>query len=136
MIRAVIDSNVYISGILFGGKPRNVLDLAVRGKIEVFIAPDMLSEIKDVLARKKFGFSPLAIQTILYEIESIATIVFPSSNYKTVSRDYDDNMVVDCAMESNAAFIITGDNDLLSLGGFSDVRIINPAAFMDLFERG
>lgn len=96
----------------------------------------MLSEIKDVLARKKFGFSPLAIQTILYEIESIATIVFPSSNYKTVSRDYDDNMVVDCAMESNAAFIITGDNDLLSLGGFSNVRIINPAAFMDLFERG
>ena len=90
--------------------------------------------IRGVLARKKFDFSPLVIQKILSEIESIAAIVFPSGSYKTAVRDIDDNIVIDCAMESNAGFIITGDDDLLSLREFNNVRIISPAAFRDLFE--
>jgi uncharacterized protein len=135
LIEVVLDSNIYISGILFSGNPRTILALAINGRIKVFISPEIISELTDVLSRKKFSFSPESIQTIIREIESITTVVVPSKNYKIVSRDIDDNIIIDCAMESKAEYIITGDNDLLSLSEFHGIRIINPAGFIELYQR-
>lgn len=134
MIKVVIDSNIYISGILFSGNPRIILDLAIKGKIQVYISPDILSELKDVLSKKKFSFSPNIIQSIIGEIESITTLIVPLKKHNIVTRDIDDNIIVDCAIESNAEFIITGDNDLLSLKEFKNVKIIKPVDFLELYE--
>ena len=130
MIKAVLDTNIYVSGILFTGKPREVLDLAIKGKILVFISPDILSELKDVLSRNKFGFSFDRIDMIIREIESITTLVNPSKKYSIVSRDSDDNVIIDCAMESKVEYIITGDNDLLSIKSYKSINIISPALFI------
>ena len=130
MIKVVLDTNIYISGILFAGKPREVLDLAIKGKIHVFISPDILSELRDVLSRKKFGFSPEHVDIIIREIESITTMVNPAKKYSIVSHD-SDNIIIDCAMESRVEYIITGDNDLLCLNKYKSVTIINPALFIE-----
>ena len=135
MIKVVLDTNIYISGILFAGKPREVLDLAIKGKIHVFISPDILSELRDVLSRKKFGFSPEHVDIIIREIESITTMVNPAKKYSIVSHD-SDNIIIDCAMESRVEYIITGDNDLLCLNKYKSVTIINPALFIEeYFDR-
>ncbi len=131
MIKVVLDTNIYISGILFAGKPREVLDLAIKGKIHVFISPDILSELRDVLSRKKFGFSPERVDIIIREIESITTMVNPAKKYSIVSHDSDDNIIIDCAMESRVEYIITGDNDLLCLNKYKSITIINPALFIE-----
>lgn len=131
MIKVVLDTNIYISGILFAGKPRDVLDLAIKGKIHVFISPDILSELRDVLSRKKFGFSPERVDIIITEIESITTMVNPAKKYSIVSHDSDDNIIIDCAMESRVEYIITGDNDLLCLNKYKSITIINPALFIE-----
>ena len=130
MIKVVLDTNIYISGILFAGKPREVLDLAIKGKIHVFISPDILSELRDVLSRKKFGFSPEHVDIIIREIESITTMVNPAKKYSIVSHD-SDNIIIDCAMESRVEYIITGDNDLLCLNKYKSITIINPALFIE-----
>ena len=130
MIKVVLDTNIYISGILFAGKPREVLDLAIKGKIHVFISPDILSELRDVLSRKKFGFSPEHVDIIIREIESITTMVNPAKKYSIVSHD-SDNIIIDCAMESRVEYIITGDNDLLCLNKYKSINIINPALFIE-----
>ena len=131
MIKVVLDTNIYISGILFAGKPREVLDLAIKGKIHVFISPDILSELRDVLSRKKFGFSPERVDIIIREIESITTMINPAKKYSIVSHDSDDNIIIDCAMESRVEYIITGDNDLLCLNKYKSITIINPALFIE-----
>jgi len=131
LIKVVLDTNIYISGILFAGKPREVLDLAIKGKIHVFISPDILSELRDVLSRKKFGFSPERVDIIIREIESITTMINPAKKYSIVSHDSDDNIIIDCAMESRVEYIITGDNDLLCLNKYKSITIINPALFIE-----
>ena len=131
MIKVVLDTNIYISGILFAGKPREVLDLAIKSKIHVFISPDILSELRDVLSRKKFGFSPERADIIIREIESITTMVNPAKKYSIVLHDSDDNIIIDCAMESRVEYIITGDNDLLCLNKYKSINIVNPALFIE-----
>lgn len=134
MIKVVLDSNIYISGILFSGNPRLILDLAINGRIDVCISPEIVTELQAVLSRKKFNFSPAIIQALLHEIESLATLVVPSKKYHGVVRDIDDTIIIDCAMESGASYIITGDNDLLSLKEFKGITILSPVEFLEVFE--
>jgi len=134
LIKVVLDTNIYISGILFTGNPRIILDLAIKGRIKVCISSDIITEIKDVLSRKKFGFPTEIIETIIREIESVTTLITPSKKYKVVSRDNDDNIIIDCAAEAHVDYIITGDNDLLSFNNYNAIRIINPAEFIEMYK--
>jgi len=77
MTGAVFDSNSFISAILFGGRPRRLLDLAIRGKLRFFICPAIVSEIEEVLTGKKFGFAPEVVRSIIEEIGNITTMVVP-----------------------------------------------------------
>jgi len=128
----VIDSNIFISGIIFGGNPRKIIDLVTEGKIQLYISSDILREIKEVLERDKFGFSQNITQQIIFEIESLSEFVSPKSKHSIVNRDPDDNIIIDCAMEAKVDYIITGDYDLLSLKEYKNIKIINASDFMDL----
>lgn len=130
MIRAVLDTNVYISGILFGGNPKKLIERAVEGKLQIYITSEIITEIRDVLSRDKFGFSPEYIQSIIGEIEAISVFVIPKKKHTVVNRDIDDNIIIDCAVEGRVDYIITGDSDLLSLKQYKNIIIINPAEFL------
>ena len=56
MIKVVLDTNIYISGFLFGGNSREILNLITEGKLQLFISDDILLELKSVLQREKFDF--------------------------------------------------------------------------------
>jgi len=56
LIKVVLDTNVYISGILFGGNSRRILDLIIEGKLRLFVTDEILDELRGVLQRKKFDF--------------------------------------------------------------------------------
>jgi putative PIN family toxin of toxin-antitoxin system len=124
MIRVVLDTNILISAILFGGKPRRILELAFRGEIQVCISEPILEELKAVLLRPKFGFSLEVVQTILTELIGLADFVYPSQKIEVVAEDPDDNRIMECALESRADFIVTGDSHLLNLKSFEDILII------------
>jgi uncharacterized protein len=134
LIRVVFDTNIYISGILFKGNPRKLLDMAIKGKIRLYVSPEIIDELKDVLARKKFGFAHYSIQSIINEIEAISALLSPAQKYSVISRDLDDNIIIDCAVEANADYIVTGDNDLLSLKLFQKIKIVNPAEFIEIYN--
>ncbi len=132
MIKIVVDTNIFISGIIFGGNPRKVIDLIIEGKVKLYISSDILLEIKEVLERNKFGFSPTITQQIIFEIESISEFITPANKNSTVIRDFDDNIIIDCAVEANADYIITGDNDLLSLKEYNNIKIIKASELINL----
>jgi uncharacterized protein len=134
LIKVVLDTNVYISGFLFGGNSREILNLIIEGKLQLFISDDILLELKGVLQREKFDFPLDIIHHILNEIEMISELVIPVEKHEVVERDPDDNIIIDCAVFSNSDYIITGDKDLLVLDLYKNTKIVSPADFLDLLK--
>jgi len=131
VLRVVLDTNVLISGILFGGKPRQILEKAIRGEIRLCLSEPILEELKGVLQRSKFDYSPEMIQFILTELTGIADFVDPSETIKVVLEDPEDNMILECAAEAKANYIITGDFHLLKLGRYLNTEVLTAAAFLE-----
>ena len=135
MIDVVFDTNVFISAFLFRGKPRYALDLAIEGKIKLFISGDILLEISNVLEKQKFALSKYKAKLILTEIESLCALVYPDKKIINVCRDRDDHIILECALKGNVKYIVTGDEYLLSLKTFQTIKIVNPSVFLDLMKR-
>lgn len=129
-MKVVIDTNTYISGILFYGAPRMVLNLVIEGKIESFISDDMVIELREVLGRKKFGLSGQNVHFIITEIESVNNSVNPSIDIQAVEKDPTDNKVIACAVEAGADVIVSGDKHLTELKGFRNIEILSADSFL------
>jgi putative PIN family toxin of toxin-antitoxin system len=131
VLKVVLDTNVLISAILFGGKPRQILEKAIRGEIRLCLSEPILEELKGVLQRSKFDYSPEMIQFILTELMSIADFVNPSETLKVVLEDPEDNRILECAVEAGANYIISGDLHLLKLRRYRNIEVVHVAAFLE-----
>ena len=87
--RVVLDSNVLISAVVFGGKPREILEHALRGELTLIVSPAVLDEVEAVLGGEKFRFSGAAARAVVQEIESLAEIVDPVTAISVVPDDPD-----------------------------------------------
>jgi putative PIN family toxin of toxin-antitoxin system len=134
--RVVLDSNVFISALVFGGKPREILDLALKGLIEVAVSEDILEEIKGVLEGQKFQFPKRMTRGLLSEIEDLANLIEPEEKIEAVPDDPEVNRVLECAGGSGASVIVTGDSHLLALQSFGRIKIMNPDEFLRRHGKG
>jgi putative PIN family toxin of toxin-antitoxin system len=133
VLRVVLDTNVLISAILFGGKPRQILEKAIRGEIRLCLSEPILEELKGVLQRSKFEYSSEIIQFILTELTGIADFVNPSETLNVVLEDPEDNRILECAIEAKANYVISGDFHLLKLRRYRNIEVVNVAAFLERF---
>jgi putative PIN family toxin of toxin-antitoxin system len=131
MIRVVLDTNVFVSSIFRGGKPRAIIDRILREEIYGGISQALLDEIEDALTRGKFQFSKEYVFSAISEIWNYMIPVIPKSIIH-VSKDPDDDRVLECAIAFKADFIVTGDKHLLQIGGFRGVKIVTPGEFMEI----
>ncbi len=129
MVRVVADSNIYISALNFGGRPDEVLALARRSVISLFISQHILQEIDGVL-RSKFGWPARHARAALTLIRAYAAKVDPQERISVISRDDADNRVIECALTAQAEVIVSGDSRLLDLRSFRGVRILTPTQFL------
>ncbi len=128
-IKVILDTNILISGIGFGGKPREVLHLILDDKIEAITSPILLAELEDVI-NKKFPKLVYIFALIIKQIKDKFKIVNPQRSL-LVSRDEDDNRVLEAAVEGKCSYIITGDKDLLDLKNFKNIKIVTSDTFLD-----
>jgi putative PIN family toxin of toxin-antitoxin system len=135
-MKVVLDTNVLISAIVFGGNPRKLLEEILRGEPKLFLSDFILDELKGVLKRPKFGFPPEVILSIITELNAIGYIVTPSEKIRKIKEDPSDNRILECAMEAKADYIISGDIHLLSLKGHRNVRVIGPAEYLKIHSKG
>jgi putative PIN family toxin of toxin-antitoxin system len=133
-LHIVLDTNILISGILFGGKPRVILEEIRKGKVSCSLSPAILDELQGVLQRHKFGFSGDAAFQFVEELHAICDVVFPRHRLSVIRDDPDDNKVLECAIEAQANIIVSGDPHLLNLCQFRQVRILSPAHFLREFQ--
>jgi hypothetical protein len=129
-VRVVLDTNVILSAIVYGGLPRRLLEMAIADDIRLVVSIELLEEIERKLV-EKFGSSPEAARATCGEIESLAEIFQPAPAPPT-SRDPDDDVILATAAADEAQVIITGDQDLLVLGSYQGIAILTPRAFADL----
>lgn len=131
-MRAVIDTNVLLSGLLWRGPPRRLIEAVRGGTITLITSPALLAELGEVIRRPKFHAILVRSRTdpewALGELPRLAEIVEPPSLPAQVSRDPDDDAVLALAAASHADIIISGDTDLVTLGTHAGIPIIDPAA--------
>lgn len=108
MRRVVLDSNVLISALHFGGKPEELLLLANQGGIELFVSPFILDETARIL-QEKLVWKETQIRAVLRLIKEVATVVDPKRMFNVIPEDEADNHILACAVEARADFLVTGD---------------------------
>lgn len=135
MVKAVVDTNVFISGLLVKRSlPRKIFILFKEKKFELVISPLIFAEILRTLNKPKIRklVSLDECKELIVFLETTATFVFPKERI-SLSRDPEDNIILECALAGKADKIVTGDIDLLSLKSFRGISIITPKEFLKLF---
>ena len=133
--KVVIDTNVFISGLNFVGKPSEVLELFIKGEIEVYISPFILRELERIL-REKFDWNETTIKKVLNKIKQKAIIVRPKTKISIIKTKKDDNRILECALEGKVKYLISGDErHLLPLKNFRGIKILPPSEFLKFFKR-
>jgi len=133
-VKVVLDTNVYVSAVLFGGKSEKIRKLSKEKKIELLVSEAIIAEVAEVL-RRKFDWESWQISQIIDEIRETATLVIPHQTLSVIKEDKDDNRILECAVEGKAQYIISGDKcHLLPLKEYRDMKILSPAEFLEVIE--
>lgn len=128
-MRVVLDTNIYISAILFGGNPREIINLARLDKIKVLTSEYILWELRSVL-KNKFDVPENRLNTIEHDILNLATLVRITTYINEIKKDPADNNILSCAIDGKAKAIITGNKHLLEQKKYENIQIIKPRDFL------
>jgi putative PIN family toxin of toxin-antitoxin system len=125
----VIDTNVWISGLIFGGIPAQIIQMFIDGSVLVVTSEELLSELRRKINQRFPLFAP-HLPPLEASIREKALLVQLGRHQVVASRDVDDNLVIETAVTGGARYIVSGDKDLLVLNSYEDIKILSPAAFM------
>ena len=130
-MRVVVDTNIIISGIFFGGKPRKLLEKCFSGTLQMVCSEEIFIEYTETIEKltKKSG-SNKAKETEPLLAENLEFI--ENSYNDSYSRDPDDDKFINCARSGDIKFIISGDKDLLVLEEIRGIKIVGVADFLDI----
>lgn len=125
----VLDTNVWISALEFGGTPDAALFRALT-RDQLAISDFIRAEIERVLTQK-FDRDPVELRIILDELLTQALLIDATGDVKGVCRDPKDDAILETASKANADYLVAGDKDLLTLGRYGRTAIITPSAYVE-----
>ena len=128
--KVVLDTNILISALaLISESSDQVIELARRGEIELYISKPILFEFLRVLM-EKFRYNENEANERLALILKIAMLVDPKEKFSAIEDDESDNRILECAFAAKTNFIVSGDKHLKSLKEFKSIRILSPSEFI------
>ena len=137
-MKVVIDVNVWISGLLWGGLPGNVIRLVRGGQLTSYISPELELELRTTVSRQKFQSRLQQRQQTAENLAAIASILSTRVKIAQASnselRDPKDEKILATAKAATAECLITGDQDLLILHPFSEIDILTPTQFLERYD--
>ena len=132
--KVVIDTNILVSALIYGGKPQQIVDLVFDKRIFAVTSPILLAELTETLI-KKFKFDSIRIKQLEKITRKNLQVVHPNKTIQ-ILIDEDDNRVLEAADEGNCDYIVTGDNDLLILGKYKNIKIVTADEFLSIVLKG
>ncbi|MBI4755854.1 MAG: putative toxin-antitoxin system toxin component, PIN family [Betaproteobacteria bacterium] len=130
-MRVVLDTNVVVSALIWGGTPYRLIKAAADGDIELCTSPALLIELREVMGREHLA-SRLAQQRSSVEqaigfYGELAISVSPLTTPRVVPGDADDDHVIAAALAAKADLVVSGDRHLLSMGSYEGMSIVDAA---------
>ncbi|MFH1721688.1 MAG: putative toxin-antitoxin system toxin component, PIN family [Candidatus Altiarchaeota archaeon] len=126
-MKVVVDTNVFISAIFFGGKPLELLEFWNNGRIELVTSEPIIEEIVRIFEEFKMPEDDI-FEWI--ELLSTQTIFTKPKTKIRICRDPKDNKFLEAAADTKAHYIATGDKDLLKLKTYGITKIMKPSDFL------
>lgn len=129
--KAVIDTNVFVSGVFWKGPPHRILQAWKRGEFTWVVSPPILKEYRRVLDELAEKYPPGTDRERLLEVfETHAEAVEPVAFARPVCGDPDDDKFLGAALAARAGFVVTGDRALLAVDGFRGLQVIPARDFL------
>jgi uncharacterized protein len=135
VLTAVIDSTVLVSAFLTkGGVSAELLRYAREGVFVVFLSEEILTETEHTLSypriRARYTYTDEDVTDFLDRLRLAAELITDLPGLTGIVRDPNDDMIIATARRANTAYIVTRDDDLLSLQQYEDISILTPEAFI------
>ena len=131
--KVVVDTNVLVSALLFGGTPARLIDLWQVGAIKPLASKQIIDEYLRVFTYPKFKLSEEEINFLLYQqILPYFNVIDVHPGPEIIKKDPQDDKFIRCALAGKAKFIISGDQHLLALKSHRKIKILSPAEFIKI----
>ena len=129
-MKVVLDTNVLVSGVFFGGQPGKILKAWRDGEVLLVLSDEILKEYIDVLGRLEKQHPPIEAEPIIELILAGSKIVSAPPLGDSVSSDPDDDKFIACAIAAKANVVVSGDKHLVSVDGFKGLAILKPSEYV------
>lgn len=130
----VYDTNILISGMVWGGTPYDCIKLAITDRVEGVTCAEIIDEFAEKLTTK-LEYSELRTSRIVTRLLSFLRMVKITNKLEGIIRDPDDDKVIECAVVGGATHIVTGDKKhLLPLKDYQGIHIVTAANFLRQFQ--
>jgi putative PIN family toxin of toxin-antitoxin system len=134
-LRIVVDTNVLMSGLFFGGWPYRVLEAWRDGRVEIVISVAIFEEYREVGQRLALRFSGVDPGPFLDLLSVEGLFVEAPDLPAPVCSDHADDKFLACALAGGAKFIVSGDRALQRISGYRQIEIVSPRRFVEAFLR-
>ncbi|MBO6108420.1 MAG: putative toxin-antitoxin system toxin component, PIN family [Eubacterium sp.] len=128
-MKIVIDTNLVVSAIFFGGMPEKLIDLLIDGRFDAYTNGVIIEEYDDTVEKLKKDYPDKTERFALPDIISKMYQIDVTTEVH-VCRDPDDDKFIGCAIDSKSKYIVSGDKDLLAVGKHKDVEIVTVGDFL------
>jgi len=132
-VKVVLDTNVFLSAVFFGGPPGQILQGWHDGRVEIVLSPEILAEYQGAGEELAKRHPDVELQPVLQILAMRAEIVLPAPLGESVCVDPDDDKFLTCAVAAAASFVVSGDQHLLSVSEYRGLRVIRPREFVDRY---
>lgn len=137
MLKAVIDTNQFVSGVIVTHGPSAELISAWRSQKFILITAEVIiQEVREVLhyprILRKYRLNPKDIDIFLRLLEQEAVVVQHLPYLRVIKEDPDDDKILACAFVAEADYIVSGDNHLLNLRSYKNIPIVTVKEFLKL----
>ena len=136
--KAVLDANVWVSALLWGGKPAEIIKASEQGKVRLFASEEIIREISQVLnypkLRKVYESEEMNHEELIEAVLKVVRFVQVSRRVKVVLEHPADDKFIECALEAKADYVVSGDKHLLKVGNYEKIQVVSVREFLGVLE--
>ena len=133
-LKAVFDTNILVSAWFWEGNESKLMESVEEGFIHGYSSKQLIEELCRILGYPKFNLSQDEVESIRSYYLLLFRIVSPMQAVNIMLEDPSDNMVLECALEAEAEYIVSGDHHLLNVGEFGGVKIVTAVKLLNMLS--